>query len=184
MLHLDAERLPSESTDYIALYDFNSGTHQKLRLTGLPAEAHGIWVHGISAWVHTDDTQKLTIAINSHRPPQDRASAHSKGADSVIELFDTRVGDKELRHVATIKQDLVRTPNSLALVGPRKVYLTNDHRRKVHWSRHLEILYTEPSDIVFCDASITGPNQCIVAVDDVVYPNGPFLLFISCKAVH
>ena len=133
MLHLDAEAAPKESTDYLALYNFETGTHSKLKITGLPSEAHGVWLHGIDAWVHTADPQRVTIAINSHRPPKDRSLAKSQGANSVIELFDTRLGDKELKYVTTIEHDLVRTPNSLAMVGSRQVYLTNDHRRKAHW---------------------------------------------------
>lgn len=134
MLHLNAQALPAQSTDYFALYSFDTHSYQKLRITGLPADAGGIFVHGIDAWTHVDDPQKVTIAINSHRPPKDRSTAKDGGAESVFELFETRLGDKELKHVKTVKHDLVRTPNSLAMVGPRQFYFTNDHRRKVHWA--------------------------------------------------
>ncbi|BGP55902.1 hypothetical protein JCM8202_002691 [Rhodotorula sphaerocarpa] len=170
-LHLNATELPEQSTDYIAVFDLASRSHHRLTLKGLPREAQGIWVHGIDLWRSPKDPNHLTIFVNSHRPPKNRALAPTQGADSVIEIFETLVGTDEARHVKTIVHPNVRTPNNIAATGPRTFYVSNDHRYKQHWSRQFEIIKATPSDIIYCDASGATTN-CIVAADNVIYPNG------------
>lgn len=51
----------------------------------------------------------------------------------MIEIFETKVGEKELRWIKTVQDKLIRTPNNMAAVGPREFYLSNDHKRKTHW---------------------------------------------------
>lgn len=173
-LHLNATELPEQSTDYIAVFDLASRSHHRLTLKGLPREAQGIWVHGIDLWRSPKDPNHLTIFVNSHRPPKNRALAPTQGADSVIEIFETLVGTDEARHVKTIVHPNVRTPNNIAATGPRTFYVSNDHRYKQHWSRQFEIIKATPSDIIYCDASGATTN-CIVAADNVIYPNGGLL---------
>lgn len=86
------------------------------------------------------------MLINSHRPPLDRANSAATGADSVIEIFETRLGAKEVNWVKTVKHELIRTPNNIAAVGPRQFYFTNDHKRKSHWVRR-SILFTPKSGL-------------------------------------
>lgn len=170
-LHLNATQLPEKSTDYIAVFDLASRSYRRLTLKGLPEEAQGIWVHAIDLWRSPKDPNHLTIFINSHRPPKNRALAPKEGADSVVEIFETLVGTDEASYVKTVKDPLVRTPNNIAATGPRTFYVSNDHRYKQHWSRAYEILKATPSDIIYCDASGTMP-KCIIAADNVIYPNG------------
>ncbi|GJN90937.1 hypothetical protein Rhopal_003951-T1 [Rhodotorula paludigena] len=170
-LHLNSSLLPPISTDYIALFDLNTRSYRRLELHGLPAESNGVWVHGIALWRDVVDPSKLTLFVNSHRPPKDRSLGPVQGADSVIEIFETTVGSHEARHVKTVKHDLIRTPNNMVATGPRTFYASNDHRYKVHWSRLYEKYASVASDIVYCDASRTAAS-CLVAADKVVYPNG------------
>ncbi|GAA6060093.1 hypothetical protein JCM10212_003501 [Sporobolomyces blumeae] len=170
VLHLDSASVPAVSTDYIALFDFKDNSHRRLRITGLPAEAAGIWVHAID--VHKSaGGEKLTVFINSHRPPKNRKLGKTLGANSVIEILETTVGSDELKYVKTVQHNLVRTPNNVVALGPREFYFSNDHRHKVHWTRAFEMLKSVPSDIIYCDASKATPF-CKVAADHLVYPNG------------
>lgn len=153
------------------MFDLASRSYRRLTLKGLPEEANGIWVHGIDLWRSPQDPNHLTIFINSHRPPKNRALAPTQGADSVIEIFETLIGTDEARYVKTVKSPHIRTPNNIAATGPRSFYVSNDHRYKTHWSRKLEIIKATPSDIIYCDASGATPD-CIVAADNVIYPNG------------
>ncbi|GAA5999682.1 hypothetical protein JCM10207_005867 [Rhodosporidiobolus poonsookiae] len=171
MLHLNASALPPLSTDYLALLDLPSRTVSKVRLTGLPEEAQGIWVHGLDVFRSPSSPSRLTLFINSHRPPSNRALSAQTGADSVVEVFETELGSGEARWVRTIEHELVRTPNNMAAVSETGVYITNDHRYKAHWSRKYEKLHAVPSEIVYCDLSSSTP-ACKVAADNLPYPNG------------
>ena len=172
-LHLNASALPTISTDHVSTYNFVTGEIKKLSIKGLPAVAQGIWVHAIEIYHDETDDDQLTVLLNSHRPPLDRTTSALVGANSVIELFTTRVGSDELFHVKTVEHPLIRTPNNIAAVGAggMKFYVSNDHRRKVHWTRGLEVLKGEPSDIIYCDA--TGAVvDCKVAAEGLTFPNG------------
>jgi len=184
-LHLNASQLPTVSTDYIALFDINTRKHKRVELQGLPPAANGIWVHAIEVYRSPSSPSNLTLFVNSHRPPADRSLAPTQGADSVVEIFETEVGSNSARWVKTVRHPLVRTPNSVAAVNERQFYVSNDHRHKVHWTRKWEVLKSVPSDIIFCDASGPGDAQCMVAADQVVYPNGksPLLLLRRWRTV-
>ncbi|GAA5983785.1 hypothetical protein JCM10908_005927 [Rhodotorula pacifica] len=170
--NLNATALPTESTDQLRLLDLSTRQHRQVKLVGLPAESHGVWLHGIDAFNHPDDPSILVLFLVSHRPPAERALAPQTGADSVVEIFETRVGSYEAKWVATAKHELVRTPNNPVATGPRSFYVSNDHARKVHWTRRLELAYSENSDVVHCEISSDGTTDCIVAADGLTYPNG------------
>ncbi|ORY84182.1 serum paraoxonase/arylesterase [Leucosporidium creatinivorum] len=170
MLKYNATALPVSSDNYFALLDLTTNSYQTLKIIAPSIVSDNLYLHGLD--IHREKgSDLLTLFAISHRPPQDRETAAQEGANSVIEIFETTVGGKELKWVQTVEHELVRTPNSVAATGPRSFYFTNDHRRKVHWSRTFEMLYMEPSDIIYCDATSTT-SDCKVAVDSVVYPNG------------
>lgn len=168
VLHLNASALAPISTDHISTYNLNTGEISKLAIVGMPESSTGVYLHAIEIW---EQEELLTVMINSHRPPFDRTSSSVEGADSVIEIFETEVGGKELRWIKTVQHELIRTPNNMAAVGAREFYLSNDHKRKTHWSRKLEVLYGEPSDLVYCDASGEVP-LCKIAATGLTFPNG------------
>lgn len=90
-------------------------------------------LHAIDVYQSPADREHLTVMVNSHRPPADRATAPVVGASSVVEIFETRIGSKELKWVKTVEHPLMRTPNNLVVMGERSFYFSNDHRRKAHW---------------------------------------------------
>lgn len=125
------------SEDYIAILDLNTHKHRKVSLVNTPPSFPGIYVHAIEIYQDPKDLDAFTVFINSHRPPANREYAPETGAESVIEIFDTRLGSDELRWVKTVRdpngEGLIWTPNSIAAVGPRQFYFTNDHKRKTAW---------------------------------------------------
>lgn len=64
---------------------------------------------------------------------------------------------------------MLSTPLVPALLTHQNGSLTSFPRQRQ--SRTFEMLYMEPSDIGYCDATSSTP-ACKVAVDSVVYPNG------------
>ncbi|GAA6055326.1 hypothetical protein JCM3770_005286 [Rhodotorula araucariae] len=171
--NLDARALPRVSTDTLRLFSFTSRTHTALTLD-LPAEHPGVWVHGLDA-LHTPtdaEPDLYTLFLVSHRPPLDRDLAPQIGADSVVELFETVLGSDTARYVGTVRDDLVRTPNSVVATGTRSFYVSNDHARKVHWTRKLELAYVESSEVAHCTLLPSGVSSCTVAAPGLSYPNG------------
>ncbi|GAA5843601.1 hypothetical protein JCM9279_000804 [Rhodotorula babjevae] len=171
--NFDALALPTVSTDELRLFSFEKRSHWPVKLVGLPAGHPGVWMHGMDA-LHTPTAAEpdlYTLFLVSHPPPQDRTSAAQDGAASVVELFETVLGSDEARHVGTVRHALVRTPNSPVATGPRSFYVSNDHRRKVHWTRKLEVAYVETSEIAHCTLLASGESECTVAAEQT-YPNG------------
>ena len=135
LLVLKESALPDKSTDYVAMVDLKSQRHVKLKLAGMPASSRGLYTHGIDAWVDPKDPKSITLFLVSHPPQSAPHQSAVLGADSVVEIFTTTLGSHELNWVKTVRSDLIRTPNSVAAVGPRQFYVTNDHAHKVHWVR-------------------------------------------------
>lgn len=129
MLHLFPANMPSTSTDAVYLYNTETGKQSKIVPVGLPEGHRGLWLHGIGVYLH-EDGKGMSIFLNSHYPPIERELAGKLGADSVVEVYETQVGQESMRWVATIQEDQLRTPNSVAGVGNGKVYVTNDHSTK------------------------------------------------------
>ncbi|GJN90939.1 hypothetical protein Rhopal_003953-T1 [Rhodotorula paludigena] len=174
LVHLDAAALPTLGADSLRLFSFASRTHSAVRFVGLPAGHPGLFAHGLDA-LHTPSAAEpdlYTLFLVSHRPPADPALAPKEGADSVVELFETRLGSDEARYVGTVRHERVLTPNSVVATGPRSFYVSNDHARKVHWTRMFELVYVESSSIAHCELLPSGESDCTVAVDDILYPNG------------
>lgn len=119
----------------MAMVDLKSQRHVKLKLAGMPASSRGLYTHGIDAWVDPKDPKSITLFLVSHPPQSAPHQSAVLGADSVVEIFTTTLGSHELNWVKTVRSDLIRTPNSVAAVGPRQFYVTNDHAHKVHWVR-------------------------------------------------
>jgi len=171
--NFDALALPTVSTDHLRLFSFDKRTHSPVDLVGLPAGHPGLYLHGMDA-LHTPTAAEpnlYTLFLVSHPPPADRTTAAQVGAASVVELFETVLGSSSARYVGTVSHELVRTPNSPVATGPRSFYVSNDHRRKVHWTRKLEVAYVETSEIAHCTLLKSGESECTVAAEQT-YPNG------------
>ena len=53
------------------------------------------------------------------------------GANSTVELFQTKAGSDSMRHVRTYADELIQTPNRVAWVSDHAFVFTNDHSGKV-----------------------------------------------------
>ncbi|KAA1133757.1 hypothetical protein PGTUg99_012133 [Puccinia graminis f. sp. tritici] len=194
---LEAEKLPPRSLDHITILDLKTHEHRKLELVNLPPHIvqNGIYVHGIDLVVTPSDptdssaanqmpfsdgaagdqlgSRRATIYLINHRPPSDRKSASLIGAQSVIEVFDTVLGDSKATHTITIEHGLILTPNNLVGISETSFYVTNDHSSKTAWTRRLEPFFTdsEIDSIIFC--SFQDELNCLPAVSGKhPHPNG------------
>lgn len=139
--------------DHVAVYDYETNSITRLNFTGLSSRS-GISLHGMDVVISAQDPSTLYVYLVNHRKPA-AGDPSSVGADSVIEVFETRLGDSELRHLRTFEDPaVIITPNDV--VGSpdgRSMYFTNDHSQKSGLKRHLDVLI-QPYDtsVGFCHA--------------------------------
>ncbi|XP_025064810.1 serum paraoxonase/arylesterase 2 isoform X1 [Alligator sinensis] len=70
--------------------------------------------HGISTYIDKDDSVYLYVVNHPHQK-------------STVEVFTFVEDDNSLKHLKTIKHDLLPSVNDLLAVGPDGFYATNDH---------------------------------------------------------
>lgn len=191
---LQAEKLSPHSSDYITILDLKTHEHRRVELINLPGrlKEKGIYVHGIDLFISPIDpsegssiateqvifndqvAQKATIYLVNHLPPSDPKSSHLIGADSVIEVFDTVLGDTKATYRTTIKHDLVLTPNNLVGLSESSFYVTNDHNSKVSWTRSFEpfLVDSEINAIIFCSFTEDDLNCMPALSGKYPHPNG------------
>ncbi|OAV88588.1 hypothetical protein PTTG_01509 [Puccinia triticina 1-1 BBBD Race 1] len=183
------QKLHGRSLDYIALLDLKTLEYRRLELTNLPELLlqDGIHVHGLDLFVHPEEPiepaetesestppRKATIYLINHRSPYDDDTRAAGTADSVIEVFETTIGSDKATHQRTVKHNLVVTPNNLVALNENSFYVTNDHRRKKHWTRDLELFFLDSAldSIVHCSFNEESV-QCISALHGHhQFPNG------------
>jgi arylesterase/paraoxonase len=123
--------------DYVATYDPRTDAINQLSFSG-PLSPGGISLHGMDVVPSSDDSSLLYVYLVNHRKPIS-ADARTIGADSVIEVFKTRIGSSTLEHLRTFQDPaVVITPNDV--VGSpdgKSVHFTNDHRLKTGFVRSL-----------------------------------------------
>lgn len=132
-------------------WDLEEEREGPLRLTaGLPFDFRP---HGLSLYRGSDGPPRLFVV--NHRD-----EGH------FIEIFE--LADGEARHLESLTDPLLRSPNDVVAVGPRSFYATNDHGNTSQLGRTLEdYLRLERSDVVFFD----GDSYRIVAAG-IGYANG------------
>lgn len=168
---LNKEKIATYPGDTIQMYDTNTGEVSTVTIENRPAHLANLHLHAIDAWIDPKDSEKLTFFINNHGVPA--GNPHEVGADSTVEIFETRLGSKTWKHVQTVRHDLLLTPNNLVSTGPRSFYASNDHFHKTSAKRALPLIRMPgaASSIVHCDAS-SGSATCIEAAAGIQYPNG------------
>jgi len=102
------------------------------------------------------------------------------GANSTMELFQTKAGSDTMRYVRTYAHDLIQTPNNVAWVNDDSFVFTNDHSSKVGFRRQLDS-FLGGGSVGFCSrnhcniAFSTGfgmPNCLVRGRDGLIYvPN-------------
>jgi arylesterase / paraoxonase len=105
-----------------------------MEMTNLPVDWKGYHAHGMDVVRSTlpgEEDTAWVYAVN-HRPPESAADARKVGADSVVEIFKTRIGSDVLEHVRTVRDEHVVTPNDLVGRSDGKgFWVSNDRAMKV-----------------------------------------------------
>lgn len=95
--------------------DLETGKRTELVLKGLP-EGHDIVTHGLDIFpVEGDDSKILVFAIN-----------HARERDSIF-IFEHTLGTDALVLQKSVEHPAIKCANSVAAIGPRNFYITNDH---------------------------------------------------------
>ena len=172
--------------DYIATYDPTTDTVTRLTFEGFPTP-QGYSAHGMDVVPSASDPRELYVYAINHRKPVQGPGKHV-GADSVVEIFKTKIGGNTLTHVKTVGDPVIDTPNDV--VGSsdgRSFYFTNDHGAKVgvvsgpNWRRHfyrhclslvqsrfLEFLGLSRTSVGYCHID----DGCKIAIDGLHGSNG------------
>lgn len=94
-----------------------------------------IGIQGFDVQVQNGNPETLRMLLVNNRPPIDPTTgtlldATQVGANSTIELFETTVGQTELRHLKTYHHDAIQTPNNVAFFPDGSFVLSNDKSSK------------------------------------------------------
>jgi len=130
-------------------------------------------LHGFDVWIDKN-SDILRIALINHRPPFDPVTgapldASKVGANSTIEIFQTKTGSDTMRHIRTHSNKVISTPNRVQWVNENAFIFTNDHNSKTGIRRHLEP-FLGGGSIGYCDR-----RSCHIAKQfgsDFCLPNG------------
>lgn len=175
--HWDAHR--RTGNDYLAVLDTanQTGSHtsrtKKLKLKGFHGLAGegSLTVHGMGTW-QDPSSDRLRLFVVNHRPPVDAVTGAilleeaQKGANSTIEIFETRLGSDEATHIRTIAHPLINTPNDVDGAGPDSFYVSNDHHVKRGHAKLLD-MFLPLTNVVHCDE-----HDCKVALKGISFANG------------
>ncbi|KAG9102547.1 hypothetical protein FRC06_001821 [Ceratobasidium sp. 370] len=169
--HLNATALRKLSKDYVATYEPRARKVTKLNVLGL-ADTRGLNLHGMDIVPDERDSTVLWVYLVNHRPPLDpTVNAAETGADSVIEIFKTRLGSDSIEWVKTMSDPkFIVTPNDI-VGGPngKEFWFTNDHAVKTGMSRTVHMyLGIESTSVGYCHVN-TG---CKIAASKLYSSNG------------
>ncbi|CAN8102753.1 unnamed protein product [Discula destructiva] len=95
------------------------------------------------------------------------------GPNATIEIFQKVPGRENLVFLHTLADPLVSSPNRVAVIEGKGLYVTNDHgQQKPGLLLQLSPLLGT-GDVTFCPSSSTGAhNPCTVVSEGHSYPNG------------
>lgn len=109
--------------------------------------------HGIDVITDPDSDSAVYIFAINHVPnpefvklkreatDKDGMAYNVKKSNSRVEVFHHVLGSSSVRHIRTIQDPLIRTPNDIFAVSPTSFYVTNDHYYTEGHMRMLEDLY-------------------------------------------
>lgn len=113
--------------DYVATYDPKTSRVTRLKPANFDSP-RGLSLHGMDVVPSSVDSSELFVYLVNHRAPTGGQLAKEVGADSVVEIFKTKVGSSTLTHVKTVEDSVISTPNDVIGYGNGKsFYVTNDH---------------------------------------------------------
>ncbi|KAH8107861.1 hypothetical protein BXZ70DRAFT_17235 [Cristinia sonorae] len=165
--HLNASGIPLD--DHVATYDITTGKVTRLQVEDYPNASRGLYVHGMDVVPAASDPSLLYVYMVNHRVPLEGDPA-VVGADSSIEIFSTKTGSSKLKHVATIDDPVIVTPNDVVgYPDGKSFYFTNDHAVKTGFYRQLELIFNLTSTSVgYCHTH----DGCKIAADNLQGANG------------
>lgn len=115
-------------TDYVATYNPATSRITRLKLTGFPSSIP-LALHGFDVVPSDSNPAELFVYLVNHRPPP--KGTKREYADSVIEVFKTRVDSDELVYVTTVEDSsVIISPNDIWGYGDGSFHFTNDARAK------------------------------------------------------
>ena len=101
--------------------------------------------HGIYLYSKGRGT-KLLFVVNHVRDTRSNGAANGER----VEIF--RIMGNGLRHIETLSDPLITSPNDICAVGPRSFYISNDHGSKTAFQKKIEDYLQRPlSYIVYYD---------------------------------
>ncbi|KIK58931.1 hypothetical protein GYMLUDRAFT_202201 [Collybiopsis luxurians FD-317 M1] len=151
------------ANDYVATYDPVTSSITRLTLVNFDGD---LSVHGMDV-VPSDIPGEIYVYMVNHRAPLGQ-DPRVVGADSVIEVFKTRVGGKQLHHVRTVADPIILTPNDVVGQPDGKAfYFTNDHSSKVAFARLWDRFFPT-TNIGYCHLD----HGCKVAASKFLASNG------------
>ncbi|MBW0499149.1 hypothetical protein O181_038864 [Austropuccinia psidii MF-1] len=179
---LNSNQLSIPSSDFIAILNLKTKEFQQLNLINLPPhlQKFGFHSHGLDLFLHQNhqsnqpnQPRRATIYFINHKLPSNHSLSSSSEPQSVIEVFETIIGQATATYQKTIHHHLIITPNNILALSPHSFYFTNDHQSKSHWTRSLEPFVTDNQfeTIIFC--SFQNDLECVVAAfGRYPHPNG------------
>lgn len=114
---------------------------------------------------------RIELLVINYRPSVDNFGAFldqaSVGANATVEVFETEMAAASMKHIRTVVDPLIATPNRVAAVS-EGFYLTNDHGAyKTGLMAKLGPLFGT-GDVTFCPVA----GSCKQVSSGHVYPNG------------
>ncbi|KAI5450293.1 hypothetical protein NCC49_003204 [Naganishia albida] len=116
--------------------------------------------HGIDIIDDPQDPSAIYIHAVNHAPtvPIPESKAPEDIVRSKIEIFRHVLGSSSARHIRSVHHPLVRTPNDIYSIGPGELLVTNDHKHRDGFLRHVEDVVSHAlapkTDIVHLDVDL------------------------------
>jgi len=136
--------------------------------------------HGIDVLTDPEDTGAVYIFAISHPPNPDYPESSHEHAASRVEIFRHVLGSETIKHLRTVRSELINTPNDIYAESPTSFFVTDDHYYRdgilrsiedifpsAKWSstRHVQVLDLHSSNA-------TGGITVTTALSDLHSQNG------------
>ncbi|THX68924.1 serum paraoxonase/arylesterase family protein [Aureobasidium pullulans] len=124
--------------------------------------------HGIDVIPDPKDKKAVYIFAVNHQPnPEFTASLreHIQKSNSRIEIFRYKIGSPTIKHIRTVADARIETPNDIFAVSPEEFYVTNDHAYREGLMRELETVapvgWSTTLHITITDLAASSPSSGI-----------------------
>lgn len=167
--------------DAILVLDLETLEAKALPTSGFTGTADDGIINHIGFTGLDKEDGSVELFVTNFRPSIDpltgriAANQAATGANTTIEVFKLQHGSKVLEHVRTVTDPLIATPNRVAAVEGRGLYISNDHgQTKTGLMNQLSVIL-RTGDVVFCPETTDSPPSqapCEIVSSGHGYPNG------------